>query len=147
MHDGSVGVPKALQMAIQCTRVTRKGLAESGRTPTPVSHPTTVLAMKITTVVLLAAFAFCLVQTIRLGYAYTRLLKAKGHEGLLGFDLEASSRYAADPRKMISESAFTKGWATAFRPTADEELEGARRPYRAWLIATIACFLLVLVSF
>ena len=103
--------------------------------------------MKVGTAVLLAVFAVCLVQTIRLGYAYTRLLVAKGHEGLLGFDLEANARYAADPRKMISESAFTKGWATAFRRTADEDLEGARRPYRAWLIATIASFLLVLVSF
>jgi len=103
--------------------------------------------MKAGTVVLLAVFAVCLIQTIRLGYAYARLLVAKGHQGLLGFDLKAGSRYAADPRKMISESAFTKGWTTAFRPTADEKLEGARRPYRAWLIATIASFLLVLVSF
>jgi hypothetical protein len=103
--------------------------------------------MKVGTVVLLAVFAVCLVQTIRLGYAYTRLLVAKGREGLLGFDLDASTRYAADPRRMFSESAFTKGWATAFRPTGNEELESARRPYRAWLIATIASFLLVLVSF
>jgi len=121
--------------------------AESGHTPTPVTHPTTVLEIKIGAVVLVIVFAVCLAQTIRLGYAYTRLLASKGREGLLGFDPEASARYAADPRKLISESAFTKGWTTAFRQRADEELEGARRPYRAWLIATIASFLVVLVSF
>ena len=121
--------------------------AESGHTPTPVTHPTTVLEIKIGAVVLVIVFAVCLAQTIRLGYAYTRRLVSKGREGLLGFDPEASARYAADPRKLISESAFTKGWTTAFRQTADEELEGARRPYRAWLIATIASFLVVLVSF
>jgi len=64
--------------------------------------------MKVGTVVLLAVFAVCLVQTIRLGYVYTRLLVAQGRQGLLGFDLDASARYAADPRRMFSESAFTK---------------------------------------
>jgi hypothetical protein len=98
--------------------------------------------MSITTLLLLLIAAIWLAYTVRAGRAYSRALRERGQSGLLGFDAEASERYAANPLSAFTEGALTAAFRLTLRRQDDPTLERLRRAYLFGSVGVIVSWIL-----
>jgi hypothetical protein len=99
--------------------------------------------MSSATLVLLLLAAMWLSYAVRAGFAYSRALRNRGQKGLLGFDREASRRYAGKPLSFVTEGALTAAFRLALRRQDDPVLERLRKTYLFSVIGTVVSSIFV----